>query len=680
MANFGNIDLSGTTSVTASGLGGGAIQVRGGKITLRDRANLVSDTVGNIDGRNIDIQTTQFQLQDLAFLGTTTFGTGAGGGITIRAADSVQLTGTGFDRFRQIYFDAVINGTVNPLSRESVLVAGTAGNGKAGNIIIDTKQLILQNGSGIINPSYSRGAAGNITIKASESMEVSESGLSTPAYNRGNGSNLTIDTLNLTVQNGAVISTSTFGAGNGGNMLVNATDSIILSQSREDSPFGTGLGTNTILGTGSAGNLEINTGSLLVEKGAGITSSSGIAARDLVLPSLGHGGNLMINASDSVKVISASTDPPNSRSVIVAGTVGSGDGGDLTINTPQLIIQGGAGIGASTLGAGKGGNVFINAADSVKVTGRLRNGISPSGIVSASGETLITSLFKLDPPTGAAGELSITTGKLIVGDGGTVSVESQGSGRAGTINIVADAIALNNQGSIDATTGSGAGGNINIQSQNILLRGQSRISTNAGSSVGGNITINSDTFAAAENSDITANSTDSRGGNITINTQGIFGTAFRQQQTPESDITAIGKNPQLQGVVQIHVLSIDPTHGLVQLPSVPNDPANQIVAGCPAERGARFVVTGRGGLPEDPRQLLRGQVVMQDWRVTITKDNVPILNSQSPIPNPQSPIVEAQGWVVNSEGNVELVANIPQNIPSFRNDQMNCHQLSQYSR
>ena len=65
--------------MAASGFGGGAIQVRGGSVTLRDRANLASDTVGTFNGHGITIDATRFKLFDQAFVGSATLGTRAGG-------------------------------------------------------------------------------------------------------------------------------------------------------------------------------------------------------------------------------------------------------------------------------------------------------------------------------------------------------------------------------------------------------------------------------------------------------------------------------------------------------------------------------------------------------------------------------------------------------------------------
>ncbi|MEI2579030.1 two-partner secretion domain-containing protein [Scytonema sp. PRP1] len=680
--NFGNIELSGTASVTASGLGGGAIQVRGASVMLRDRANLASDTIGSLDGRGITIDATQFKLFDQAFVGAGTSSTAAGGDIAVRA-DSVELKGIGFENFVNLSLQPSLDGQPDMLrARESVFSTGTLGAGRAGNITIDTRQLTLQDGSLIVTPTFGTGSGGNILIRASELVEVNGSGLIATAFNQGNAGNIVIDTGKLIVRDGAIVSATTFSAGQGGNLIVRASDSVVLSTYRENNSFGTNLSTSTLRGTGKAGNLEINTGSVLVEGGATITSASGSATtRNRLIRSSGRGGNVTINASDSVKVIGTSANTPYVPSQIVTVTLGSADAGDLRINTKQLIVQDGGGVGATTLDTGRGGDIFINASQSVQVSGKTRDTqFPPSGIATASGDRLLTSLYPFNP-TGAAGNLSLTTGKLIVQNGATVNVESIGVGNAGTINVVADAIALSNQGSINASTGSGAGGNINLRARDIRLRGGSRIRTDADSSIGGNININTDTLLAWENSDITANARAGSGGRVSITAQGIFGTQFRNKLTPKSDITATSNlSPQFNGTVELDTGEINPAQGLVQLPENFTQASDGIATGCPADQGNYFIITGRGGLPEDPRQTLRGQIILQDLRLTsgskLIEEQERISQSQLIAKNQQpASLVEATGWLINAQGQVELVANTPQVKRSFGNDEIDCTKL-----
>src|SRR4028119_1420835 len=105
VTDFGNIELSGLSGVTASGPGGGAIALRGGNVTVRDRSSLVSDTIGSMDGRGIKIEAARFSLLDRAFVASGTTGTGAGGPIEIRTAENIELKGTGFENFRRRILD-----------------------------------------------------------------------------------------------------------------------------------------------------------------------------------------------------------------------------------------------------------------------------------------------------------------------------------------------------------------------------------------------------------------------------------------------------------------------------------------------------------------------------------------------------------------------------------------------
>ena len=694
IAKFGNIELSGLSAVTASGPAGGSIALRGGNVILRDRASLVSDTLGSINGRDITVDAAQLRILGQALISTGTSGTGGGGNVAIRATDAVEIKGTGFDFFRSNVLDAGTTGTSSFLTRQSGIFVGTVGAGPAGNITVDTKQLMLREGALIVNPSYGAGAGGNVAIRASESVEASESGLLTTAINQGSGGNLIVDTAKLTVRNGSVISSATVGAGNGGNLIVRASDSVLLTEYRLDSSFGTGIITNSIGGTGNAGNIEINTRSVLIEGGTSITSTSGVTSRTGVIPAVGRGGNLTINATDSVTLTGSSQSDSLSaaniaRTQLITGTVAGGNSGDLRINTRRLTVEGAAAIGASTLGAGNGGNIIVNASESVKLIGTKDN-LSASGIATASGDTLLQTLFGLAPPTGAAGNIGITTPSLTIRDGATITVGSLGSGRTGNINIVANSIGLDTKGSIDGTTVSGTGANINLQAQDIQLRRGSRITTDAGSSDGGNININSSILAALpkENSDITANARSAAGGRVNINVPNVFGfTSVSREQVrgnlgltdtqfaalqvsptslvPTSDIAAISQSsgPALQGTVTFSASGVNPAQGLVELPQNVVDPA-ALIAANPCIEGAEnaFTVTGKGGVPPSPNDALSSAETPFPWVEGSAADSVTDVTdvtdrgSRAEMEKKAQEVVPARGWVANAQGEVTLVA------------------------
>ncbi|MEG4804723.1 S-layer family protein [Microcoleus sp. ARI1-B5] len=705
IANFGNIEFSGLSAVTASGPGGGAIALRGGNVTLRDRSSLVSDTLGSIDGRGIDIEAVRFSLLDRAFVGSSTSGSGAGGNINVRAAENVELRGTGFENFRRLVLDpGAAQKPPDVTSRESNIITGTVGAGRAGDIAIATKQLTLREGSVIANPALGTGDGSGVTIRASESVEVNASGLFTTTFNRGNAGSIEIETGKLSVTDGAVVSPSTFGAGNGGNLIVRASDSVIVSRDRSDSPLSTALAANSIGGTGRAGNIEINTRSLRAELGADISSSSGVSTVERLIPAGGPGGNITVNASDSVEVIGTAPGALPSRSLIAAGTTGSGKGGDVTVNARRLIVRDGAAIGASTLGAGQGGNITVSASESVELAGTTRDGIFKGGISTASGDLLYQTLFGVQPPSGAAGSLSIATGRLSVRDGATVSVQSFGTGAAGSMNVVANSIALDNKSSIDGTTVSGIGANINLRSGDIQLRRGSRITTDAGAADGGNININSDILVALpkENSDITANARSALGGRVNINVPNVFGfTAVSREQVrgslgltdaqfgtlqvsptslvPTSDIAAISQSggPALQGTVTFSSSGVNPAQGLVELPQNVVDPAALIAANpCIEGQENEFTVTGRGGVPPSPNDALSSAEVPFPWvegegsSTTSTARDLTDVTDRRKIEEREKTareVVPAQGWVVNSQGDVTLVGYNPGNAASGRN-------------
>jgi large exoprotein involved in heme utilization and adhesion len=226
--------------------------------------------------------------------------------------------------------------------------------------------------------------------------------------------------------------------------------------------------------------------------------------------------------------------------------------------------------------------------------------------------------------------------------------------------VNAGSIFLNNQGKLNATTTSGEGGNIQLRvGESISLRRNSEISTEAsGTGNGGNINIDTDGFVVA----IVANAFQGRGGNIFARARGIYGfRRFENRRTPESDFTA-SSQVGLDGVVEIDVRNEPQAIPLPQqVITTEIDPV------CQASRGqnySEFIITGRGGLPDNPGGTLNPDAVWTDLRTPTTVSTIHGEESvASRTPTTQAPIVEANGWVINAKGEVVLTASAPNLTP-----------------
>jgi large exoprotein involved in heme utilization and adhesion len=404
------------------------------------------------------------------------------------------------------------------------------------------------------------------------------------------------------------------------------------------------------------------------------------------IPATGRAGNLTVNASESVELIGTSLVGDRNSSSLSSSTATAKQAGDITINTGRLLIENGAEVSATTFGAGRAGNLKVTAPESVQLSGTSPDGVPSRLLADASN---FAPQLKAPEVTGQGGDLTIATGKLIIRDGAVVTVSSEGTGKAGELNVTARSILLDNKGTLTAETTSGQGGNITLQAGDVRLRHESYISTTAGTlgnpGNGGQITINTDTLVGLENSDITANAFEGNGGFIQIAAQGVFGLERREQLTGSSDITAFSeKNPELNGVVEINTPDVDPSRGIVNLPEEVVDVTGLITQGCSAgggkaDRGSsEFTVTGRGGLPPTPREALSSDTVLEDWGTLALTSVQPLRLSQhdarenrsgSPAvstyptrPKP-APLVEASGWVIDAKGEVILTATAPTTTP-----------------
>ena len=694
---------------------GGRLQALGGRIELGGVSG-VGTVWLNVDGNDLrlsfpdGVARADVSITDGAHVSTIAEG---GGSIAINAkrvdilgrSNLMTGIGLGLGSVDSRSGDIEINATGLITVSDSSLIANIilGGIGSSGNIRIAGQSVNIANGAGVSTSSFGQGDGGNVTIQAIDNISISgadASGISSGIISGpvslqavsdsiaaidissilgvdaddflrgilsyllslfgftavGNGGDINLEAPTIFIGNGVQVSTSNiFGQGKAGNIQINASDSVSLTNR-------SALQTSTVgIEQGDGGDITIDTGSLFVTNGSKLDTSS-IRELDTDPLSLinnagvptdtigqGNAGNIQINAAESVELIGSS-------SGLFTEAQGIGSGGNLTLDTRRLIVRDGANMSTTTGSQGSAGTLSVMASESVELKGR-------GGLLTGT------------VGDGRAGDLRIVTDQLIAQDEAVITVGSFGSGKAGNLEVTARSIQLDNRSSFTAiTTQSSDGGNITLELQDfLLLRRGSPISTTAGlagvGGDGGNITIHApESFIVAvpsENSDITANAFEGRGGNINITAQGIYGLEYRPRPTPQSDIT-VSSDFGVDGVVEINTPDIDPTRGLATLPAEPVNP--QVAQSCQpggAETNSEFVVTGRGGLPPNPREALSSDAV----EVNLVTLNPSEENrsrqavSTNPTRSTPAPIVEAQGWVINAKGEVVLTATAPNVTP-----------------
>ena len=624
----------------------GRITVQGDSQGLRSTSGELIETETGL--RVLQDQTLALIGGDLAIEGGTL--KTAGGRIELGSvADSSQVSLTPIDKGWLLGYEGIQNFGIIQLSQKASVDASGAG---AGDVQVQAEQVKLTDGSLIESSTLQDKSGGSINVSASESVELI--GRSTDKTSRsalvfqvfpdanGDGSNLTLKTRRLVVKDGAQISGATICRGNSGSMVIRASELVELTGTTPQSA--SGLFTGVFPGAeGSSGDITIETKQLNIKDGAQLFSGT---------QGSGDAGSIAVSAFD-INVVGKSTFSFLSSSIgtlVVPG--GTGKGGYITIETDRLNIRDGGVVSSATFGdGGPAGNIEVKASDLIELSGTSANGRFPSRLSTRSSGI------------NNAGSLTITARQLSIRDGAEVNVSSTSSGNAGNLQISADSINLDRQAALRSETVSGQG-NIFLRSQNLVLRRNSNITTNATSAAnGGDIDINTKVIAALENSSITANAIEGQGGNIRIDARGIF-------FSPDSVLTA-SSELGINGTIQFNNLITNPVLGLIDLPEALVDNSNLIAQGCPANlspKASKFVVTGRGGLPENPSDPLNRNTTWSDSRLMPIEKRVSHSEIDSPAKSAasSSPLIEATHWALNQRGEVTLIAATPEtstNIP-----------------
>jgi len=393
--SYRDITISEDAQVEASGKDG-TIHLQGRKIDLNSGGQLVNINVG----------------------GEST------GLITLNGSESVHLVGEGSEQ--------LTSGVLTSVQPRLT--------GDSGDLIINTPQLVLENGGSLDVGTLGNGQGGDLIVNASESVSIIGVGQSAPSYISssavgdesnpitGSGGKLIINTQRLTVADGGlIVAVAASTKGQGGTIVINASESVhVFGQGKSR----VGLLPSQIItssgfasfgspgGTAEAGDVEINTPQLTVENLALISAGSfksqsaagnlRIQANTIVLDHGGKlttestsvtGGNIIINATDSVSLYN--------NGLITAeamGAGGSGDGGNINLTTPFIfaVPNQNSDIKANA-GEGNGGNVTINASGLFGIEPRPQS--TPLSDITASSKTGLSGVISIngaevDPQSG----------------------------------------------------------------------------------------------------------------------------------------------------------------------------------------------------------------------------------------------------------------------------------------
>jgi filamentous hemagglutinin family protein len=613
----------------------------GGKVTVgtpqEGRATVRSDrftgnTANPASFGNVTIKADRLEVAGGGQISTNNFfsdffgGPGRGGNLTVDARE-VVLSGEGASRFTGLSTQSTFH-TAYPEQSTSPLLT-TAGGGK---LTVNADTLTMKKGANISSDSFAFGPSGDIEINVGD-MFLSRDGAATGSIAAqstlaGKAGNISINATGQIEINEALISATSGGSGDGGSANVTAGKSISVSGkdagiisltapppralldefAQVVSPFFQtrfGVATPNFAALVAAierqgVDLPDNAGWIDVLQALNKAPFSVTAVAD-VTP--GNGGQISVTTPSLVMNVGTRID---------SSTLWDGNAGQVTGNVGSLTLKDGAqirsqsgGVAVDTqqpsVGLGQGGDVTLTVADSLSITG--------------SNSAVSTNTFG----NGDGGSIFLTAGKLVnIQNGGRVSADSggtlagqqfSGSGLAGNINISAgDQIAMTS-GSVSTRAVTSDGGNIIVNAPRMIQLTDSQITTSVESGFGGGGNINIDPqFLILNNSQILANAFGGPGGNINITADVFLVNSGGRFPTSLAGIVDASSALSTPGTVNIEATFTNVTGTFAQLPSTPLQATELLRASCAARfaggKASSLVIAGRDGLPLQPGDLL----------------------------------------------------------------------------
>lgn len=544
---------------------GGTIRVSVDDLLI-DRGWITSDVGASASGRGGDImveasdslliRNTDLQRQQIAQIGTKTFGKGRAGNIQVRATTLELLNGAQISADTASVGDAgsilvqADNLRIDGQGQYTEITSGAhihpelPSGGRGGDISVDVSgQIVLLNAGQISTDTATAGKAGTLIIRAGDliidgGVESNKyTGISSDTHYTGSGDagNIQVEIAGLLDLEGeASISSDTFGAGQAGQILITA-DALHLSNGSEIS--------SDTLGTKRAGDISVQANTLRLDgrENQGFTGIS--TAATSTSSGDAEAGSVTLTISGSMEILG--------NAVVWSGSDSTGDAGSIWIDAERILVDGagtplregsdvvGGIFSNAGNGGGRAGTVTIHTQGGLE----LRDG---TGIATASGSgdagavtirvgeltldgagrrTGISSGIVTEGAIGQVGDLNLTANRVTLRDGGEFTIASVQkldpallAGRIEhRIQLHTDDLTMDHGLITAESTGNVPAAAIQIQAHDAHLTNDSRITTAAAQADAGPITIDGGRLWLTD-SLITTSVTgeNGNGGNITL--------------------------------------------------------------------------------------------------------------------------------------------------------------------
>ena len=600
------------TSSTRLGTGNaGGVFIRAPSITLADSPFVSSSTRGIGNAGTILIDGTTVSVTKGATINSGTFGVGNAGEVIVRAAESITVSGTDPQSDNR---SAIASAAIAGLGSGEIGAAGTVtitapvitisdqaniftsnaiDSGKAGDIILDGRQVAVLAGAQIQSSTTSSSAGGSVKIMAEESLTISD------ANSQGGKSRIATGTLGKGDAGQIVIRTSTLTM-NGGEITAS-------SLGLRDAVTG-----ELILSSGSAGSIDIAAKNAVLTNGVQIQTSSlgsgeggriGIVARESFLLSGGesiigsstsgpkNAGQITLSAPTMTLMDGAFVSAFSDGLSVTDPSRGTGQAGAVTLQAARLNITTGARVDSSTFAAGSGGLLTIKATERVHIGGTNSTGLT----TITTGEGNAGTIFVMAPvvdlqrgviisntgASGDAGTVTIQAGQVSIGNGAVIASRGRNSatGDGGNVNVLVTGL-LSGQGStVSSEALTGAGGDVLITAGNVqLTEGTTILAKTTGSKNAGNIALTSGSDIVMRNTTVTTSADQASGGNIKLTAPNVI-SLFDSQLTSsvKGQVGSNGGN-----------ISIDPVAVSIQ--------NSQLLANANAGAGGNITVAASGAV------------------------------------------------------------------------------------